>query len=123
MGTSRRKLQRPCPSRRSLLYVESVSLKVPVPVADAIRGEASRRLTRPGEVLTDFVQRYWPAYVADELKRDLCPVIDAVVVDDLPEAQRLGEPPSRASEPCLNADDKLSLPPADELDGSGGATP
>lgn len=62
--------------------MESVNLKVPVPVADAIRGEANRRMVRPGDVLIDFVRRHWPEYVAGELARDLRPAIDAVAVDE-----------------------------------------
>lgn len=68
--------------------MESVSFKVPVPVADVVRGEASRRCTRPGEVLADFFRRCWPSYVAAELERDLQPVLDVEEDDGRFDAER-----------------------------------
>jgi hypothetical protein len=52
------------------------------PAADALRGEANRRLLRPGDVFDDFMRTCWPSYVAASLARDLQPVVDAEVVDD-----------------------------------------
>jgi hypothetical protein len=57
--------------------VHSPSVTVPEALYDAIRGEAARRLMRPGEVLADFMRTCWPQYVAGELARDLQPVLDA----------------------------------------------
>ncbi|MGH9013163.1 MAG: hypothetical protein ACRDZ1_04400 [Acidimicrobiia bacterium] len=51
--------------------MRGIDLRVPEEVADAVRAEANRRLCRPGEVLVDFLRRYWPRYVAEDLRRDL----------------------------------------------------
>jgi len=73
--------------------VPTVRLQVPESVADAIRGEANRRLVHPGEVLADFVRTCWPLYVHRQLARDLVPVLD---VESIDEAEEREAPPAEA---------------------------
>lgn len=71
----------------------SVRLQVPESVADAIRGEANRRLMHPGEVLTEFVRTFWPRYVQCQLARDLTPVLD---VEEVDRPEEMATPPAEA---------------------------
>jgi hypothetical protein len=75
----------------------SVRIAVPETVADALRGEANRRLVHPGDVLVDFVRSCWPSYVANQLVTDLRPVLDAEG-EDVVEVERADEPEPAALE-------------------------
>jgi hypothetical protein len=111
-------------------WVRSTPLSVPSEVAEAVRAEAVRRHGRPGDVLTDFVRRWWPRYVAEQLHGDLkqaapSQVIDADVVSsrtlhaEMPPALAEGTPNPKAPQPQVTQ----SIPPGDltDEDASGGS--
>jgi hypothetical protein len=100
----------------------SVRLLVPEPVADALRGEANRRLMRPGEVLTDFLRTCWPHYAAGELARDLRPILDAEIVDVSSDAETASGLPEAAPRPISADQVAPSLPPGDPERGPDGGT-
>jgi hypothetical protein len=50
-------------------------------VADVLRGEASRRMVHPGQVLIDFICACWPAYIAGTARRELSQPLDETAVD------------------------------------------
>lgn len=59
----------------------SRQLAVPDEVARAVEAEALRRMVRPGAVLTDWLRRTFPQYVAGRLAEDLAHPESGAVVE------------------------------------------
>lgn len=84
----------------------TANFSVPEAVADALRGEAQRRLVRPGEVLTDFMRHCWPTYLAECVADDLQPVLDVEALDAETPPDQPAAPHEHSS---TNADAMLPL--------------
>lgn len=69
----------------------TINVKLPADLDRAIRAEASQRLSsrgtlmRPGEVIAEALRTCWPDFVAQRIGRELGIVLEAEVVDDVPE--------------------------------------
>jgi len=97
-----------------------VNVRVPPAVADALRAEALRRLSTPGQVASDLLARFLPQYIAGELRRDLAPPVEV-------EARIKGKAsellPRGLDQVVRDVLSKLSVPPDQEESLAGGDGP
>ena len=62
----------------------TLTLTVPIELADAVRAEALRQMRRPGEVVADALRSVFPEYVEVRLRRALQHPITGRVIDAYP---------------------------------------
>lgn len=96
----------------------SAQLSVPEEVALAVRAEAYRTLRRPGEVLTDWLRRTFPRYVADRLAEDLLHPAGGLLFDVAADAEAAPGCPEADPRPAISKCQVAPmLPPGDPNEG------
>jgi regulator of protease activity HflC (stomatin/prohibitin superfamily) len=99
----------------------SLTLSLPGPLVAAVDGECRRLLSTRSAVVEELLREALPRRLA----RDLCQVVDAEVVDDLPSDAETAPGPEAVPDQVRSSAHKVapSLPPARPVAEAGRAAP